>query len=52
MREACLKTDAEFGEACTSLPEECSGTTALAMLVLGEKIVVSRCPPSQSFGTE
>ena len=40
MREACLDTDAEFGEACTSLPEECSGTTALAMLVLGEKIVV------------
>jgi len=48
MREACLKTDAEFGEACTSLPEECSGTTALAMLVLGEKIVVANVGDSRA----
>ncbi len=48
LREACLSTDAEFGEACTSLPEEESGTTALAMLVLGEKIVVANIGDSRA----
>ncbi|QDZ23835.1 protein phosphatase 2C [Chloropicon primus] len=48
LREACLKTDAEFEEACTSLPEEASGTTALAMLVLGEKIVVANIGDSRA----
>lgn len=48
MREACLKTDAEFGEACTSLPEEESGTTALSMLVLGDKLVVANIGDSRA----
>jgi len=48
MREACLKTDTEFEEACTSLPEEESGTTVLAMLVMGDKLMVANIGDSRA----
>jgi len=47
-REACLLTDQQFEEACSSLPEEASGTTAIVALVLGKKIIVANIGDSRA----
>lgn len=47
LRDACLTTDAQFEEACSSLPEEASGTTTIVALVQGGRITVANVGDSR-----